>query len=180
MAYENLLHLLAVLACIIFIALTARSFLKKESVARGLALGGMSIAFIIVALAIQSPGSESRFEMGPVKYSLKPSPKVGSNENIFSARNTDDRNPQTVTVSTASGDLTISPALKILSGKEYITKIISTKDGKERTYRMILPPGAEFESATPSVVTFDVQSNAQKGKEQQKRIWEIFAPKKTK
>lgn len=164
---------------LVFFGLFIRSLLKKESV-RYLAfeLGGC-IAFIIPICALAIPGSESNFELGPIKYKFKtPSEAaklIGDKKKIFEARNTDKKNPKPLVFSASSTSQTVSPNLNFLVGKEYIKDIYVSKDGKEQIFNATLPPGKEIKTATSSQVSVNVWPTSSADDNRKKEILrEIF------
>jgi len=122
-------------------------------------LGGC-IAFAILSIMPLIPGSETNFELGPIKYRIKSPSKIaklaGAKEKTFEAQNTDNSNPNTIIFSASSTSPSISPDLSFLTGKEYIKTIDESKDGKERIFTATLPPGKELKTASPEQVAINV------------------------
>lgn len=163
----NLLEILVITMAVfsfVFLLLFIRSiFVGASGKILLIELGGC-IAFAIICMMPLIPGSESNFELGPIKYKIKSLSKIaklaGAKEKTFEAQNTDTSNPNTIIFSASSTSPSISPDLSFLTGKEYIKTIDESKDGKERIFSATLPPGKELKTASPEQVTISVLPNS--------------------
>jgi hypothetical protein len=163
----NLLEILVITMAVfsfVFLLLFIRSrFVGASGKILLIELGGC-IAFATISLMPLIPGSETNFELGPIKYKIKSPSKIaklaGAKEKTFEAQNTDISNTNTIIFSASSTTPSISPDLNFLTGKEYIKTIGESKDGKERIFSATLPPGKGLKTASPEQVTISVLPNS--------------------
>lgn len=157
--HEILAIIMAVFS-LVFLILFIRSRFKDASYKMLLIELGGCIAFAVITIISVIPGSESNFELGPIKYKIKTPSKiaklVGDKEKTFEAQNTDNNNPKSLIFSASSTSESISPELNFFVGKEYIKIVNESKDGKERIFSATLPPGKRFKAASPEQVIINV------------------------
>jgi len=157
--YEIVAFIMAVFSIVLFV-LFIRSLLKNESAKiLSFELGGC-LAFATFCIVVMIPGSESNFELGPIKYRVKTPSEiaklVGAKDKTFEALNTDVKNPKSLIFSASSTSPNVTPDLKFFEGKEYIKMIDQSKDGRERIFSATLPPGKEIKAASPEQVIINI------------------------
>lgn len=157
---HEIFAIVMVMFSLVFLVLFVRSIFKKENVRVLMVELAGCIAFAIISIVPLIPGSETNFELGPIKYKIKSPSKIakltGARENIFEAENTDNDLPKTIVFSAASTSPNTTPDLTFLVGNEYIDRIDRSKDGKVSIVSATIPPGKEVKTSSPEQVIFQV------------------------
>lgn len=151
---------LLIISALVFFTLFIRSILKKDDWKFLLiTFSGIFFSFFLFYVIV-IPGSESSFEMGPIKFKTKTLSEaakfIGDKKKTFDALNTDVNNTNSFIITASSGSIDVTPDMKFIEGKDYVTLIEESKDGRKRIFRATLPPGKEIKTTTPDQVTINI------------------------
>jgi len=152
-------HYTIVLSVFLLIAIVLMILLlhpRYKKVSTGIKIIEFLLLCLILCLCafMVLPGTESNYESGKTKLSIKTPPKLyeylGLKGQSLNAQNTDDKETREIILSYYSNHRI--PDINFLEGGEYFNKLYESEDGTTVFYSANIPPGKAISAASASAV----------------------------